>query len=47
MGRLSPFDVIIILALVALLIFVGSREFPLYGDRVFPAPSPTTSGQAS
>ncbi len=47
MPRLSALDVLIILALVGLLVFIGSKEFPLYSGRSVPVPSPTTVEQTS
>ena len=43
MPRLSALDVIILLALLALLVFVGRQEFPLYQGRSVPIPSPTSA----
>jgi len=47
MARLSAVDVIIILAVLALLVFVGTREFAQYGERVFPEPNPTAAAGTS
>lgn len=47
MARLSALDVVILLLLLALIVFVGTKEFPRYHGRSIAVPSPTSADQAS